>query len=101
MISAWTSSPGVQAPLWFSSSREQAERCGTHRGRGSPVLRHACLHVERMAEMTMAEMLVLDAAKIEKLKVEGCDGAAARGCCPWGVESDIYVVFCPIQIEWE
>jgi len=36
---------------------------------------------------------------IEALKVEGFDSAVSHGRCDSGVESDFYVVFCPVQVE--
>ena len=100
MISAWTSSPDNGVPAWFAEKGEQVVCCSRHRERQTPI-RRASLYFERPAFIEFGTMLQLGSVGVAALKAAGHDGAITHGRCPWGVESDIYVVFCPIQIEWE
>ena len=101
-VVAYTSSPNREPPFWFSNE-EQAMKCARHKGRPR-VARCARLILwnpmelprDSFATRTFEERM----STLNELKVRGHDGAFFSRKCKWsGVESMIYCVFCPIQIE--
>ena len=102
-VTAYTSSPNREMPAWFASE-QQALLCAWHKGRPQ-VARCARLILWNPMELPRDSFMNVTFAErmrmLDRLKILGHDGVFFSRRCNWGVESLIYAVFCPMQIQWE